>query len=1338
MLLGKTQSAREIQMLQRDLSHDAAKAAETVLGYLNFSTGSFDPQVYAAWNALFAATGTTGKEPWRAVVLCLQTELQRLAQSSPAFSDSAQAHAALGIVSDHILSDYLEFHRDLLFHQQQSTVFGPFFLGRVCEALLSEPQPWDDHAAVSSRTIRRLNDYIGYRPVAALQSQRIEPYEHEWVRPVPLFIRGAGAAVGPYQQVVELTLELLKNTEPEICDSAFFDLQSLDELAFDPRAYDFDHPANKRPNYHFGQWDPHHIDNRGNYRRFVVQQVTLDALMSRLQDQHEMSEEDARFEAAAVLAGTILMASGISGRGPDSHDSTVSLANLLPKIAAYRDAFYKHLISQTQGTHAERLAHEAKQLRQPFGGARQHLNAELARRRASQLEHVHLAMIFARMGFADSAKRQADVVPVASARLLCRVDCLLAGGQRELGRGNLAEAAKCAPRILELVQRGIHCGAVIDPWNIIGFDANFSLFPAIENSIHDHRADDLVELMDRLFGFYSALWSEAAAVDNEEVATATEREFHTTAAWWRQYAVHEVSVVDCADAQDTYMAARHVADALRLWHRAGAEAGDVRFWAPHAEAFDSPKAYGLVIDALLQRNDFVASRALLIHWVSQAHRVPLEQGDTSFYSLVERWLMRLVGQREEHLWSNEARADVWQRIRRFFDYLEANAEELWSVPRFEFSVDKPRATGSDDELFTEEQPTDDLFNAAYEGMVYCDSTDDGVDGEIFDDGNVAYDALTAESDRVCERLSFIESVARLWQLVAISPVIDRHASSPENVQGQTDALCHWIAVSRAHEQALLELLDDVRDFHIASSSGDHESMIEYDRSRLVKESLLERIIGAAVEVANANLLLRGALAAMGQSAAETVTTELDDDPTFELFAQTLASLLRRDRQGIEGTWDDLVASLMQRPLLYVPLAKGGTPRQIVEVRVRQRAIRNLLAWLPRIGMLIKTSVLLDAAREIEREHPVGPGAVTEFDDLFAIGYRAVIESMVTSAENWQLSDNQDKDDAEVSEHLVACLEQYTESMLVNWLAHSHTLRLSVLERVQDKKHWQALVGFIQRYGGELFTQRFLNLANVRAILHQGVDAWFDQLQEHGCEESELQLLAELGDKISRREAVGQLSLILEAIIENYAEYRDYNSTTTQSDRGEMLYTLLDFLRLRTRYDRVCWNLKPVILAHEILVRRRFDNAARTWRRALAERVNDEADAYVAKLQKLQKKYAMRMPTVADRIHERFTKPLVIDRIKALVEPALVEGKAGEPSRHFEVLQHETASLAEVPTGVGLDVPAWLIALEEEVDRLTMPEQHRHDELQLDTLLPRQLMSLDNLHHELDSWRANDD
>src|SRR5207248_1741904 len=76
------------------------------------------------------------------------------------------------------------------------------------------------------------------------------------------------------------------------------------------------------------------------------------------------------------------------------------------------------------------------------------------------------------------------------------------------------------------------------------------------------------------------------------------------------------------------------------------------------------------------------------------------------------------------------------------------------------------------------------------------------------------------------------------------------------------------------------------------------------------------------------------------------------------------------------------------------------------------------------------------------------------------------------------------------------------------------------------------------------------------------------------------LLDDLSAGVPPDEAAEQLGLVLEAIIENYGEYRDYNSTTTQSDRGELLYMLLDFLRLRTKYDRVCCNLKPVVLAHE--------------------------------------------------------------------------------------------------------------------------------------------------------------
>src|SRR5207245_8817514 len=110
----------------------------------------------------------------------------------------------------------------------------------------------------------------------------------------------------------------------------------------------------------------------------------------------------------AVLAGTILMASGTTGNGPGCHSSDVTLSNLLPQIATYRDQFYEQLLSRTTGPLGERLRPESQRTRQPFGGARQHLNHPLARRRAIQMQHVHLAQLYARMGYPDAVVAEAN------------------------------------------------------------------------------------------------------------------------------------------------------------------------------------------------------------------------------------------------------------------------------------------------------------------------------------------------------------------------------------------------------------------------------------------------------------------------------------------------------------------------------------------------------------------------------------------------------------------------------------------------------------------------------------------------------------------------------------------------------------------------------------------------------------------------------------------------------------------------------------------------------------------------------------------------------------------
>jgi len=208
---------------------------------------------------------------------------------------------------------------------------------------------------------------------------------------------------------------------------------------------------------------------------------------------------------------------------------------------------------------------------------------------------------------------------------------------------------------------------------------------------------------------------------------------------------------------------------------------------------------------------------------------------------------------------------------------------------------------------------------------------------------------------------------------------------------------------------------------------------------------------------------------------------------------------------------------------------------------------------------------------------------------------------------------------------------------------------------------------------------------------------------------EIKLLDDLDEVWPRDEAVEFLTIAIEAVVENYRSYRDYNTTTTQSDHGNLLYTLIDFLRLRATYDRVAWNLKPVVWAHEILVRRHRILAAEMWCQAFAERTAEAADAHVNQLGVLSQRYGIRLATVADRVAERFVRPLVIDRVKALIEPALTADPAGRQAA-FGALDREIADLASEPSGAGLDLPDWLAALEDEVTEVrSRSSQHLSDD-----------------------------
>lgn len=1257
-----------------------------VLGYLNFSSGAPDRRFRSQLNRLFALAEAAGGAPYSVVGRWLEEAIGRYTGSSAAFADLSSAEAARRAVFQGVLPAYRDHHRDLLHHQRPEDLFNSLFVARAFETVLAlgggrEAEP---DADLTAAALAQLNDFLGHRPLPTLQStERHEPYPHERVRPVPLYLHGAGVAAGRYRELIDAALTRLRSLPEALRETAHFDLDALDELAFDPRAYDFDHPVSKRPNYLFGQWDPHHVTNQGTYDRFVLQQATLDALLSRIEEAPPDERGDRLEEAGAVLAVTMLMAAMTSGRGPEAHDSTVTLATLVARIARLRDAAYEALVSSAPEPLQGRLLVEAQQLQQPYGGARQHLNQSLARLRAAQLQHVRLAELYARLGARDLAARHVDAVPAASARMAAEIRCRIAVADRLTSGGRLADALRELDAAEDCLLRAIDCGALADPWIILGFQGQFSLFRAVENSVPDHRLELLIDRVEQLFGGWRRLAAQAAASGDAELTEGVHARFERRAAWWDRFAATTVDQVRSLSGREAVESSRHVAASLAEWHRGGTATGDLAFWRQHVERFDSARAYAQVVEALLERGDLVAAQALLVQWLSEAHRVKLHEGEDSFHRLVAQWLRQAVD-------------EPWSRWKRFVELLEANADSWWEAPELEIGRAEGRRAASP--AADDSQAADDeheLYRAAYDQMTYRDSTADGVDADMLEGGAPTPSdfELDRESQRLGARVAMLSTAAEVWQAVAARAVRGDAASDLER-QDRDASLAQWSESAQRQRAGLTRLLDAVHGFALPPPLPSHESHLEYDRRSRIKESLLERIVLARIAAGDALRRLRS---------AQTEVALAVDEPALERCAVgVLRGLDRCDAERARSAMPELLAALNQERILFVPLGKGGDPRQVVDAKSTQHLVRQLVRGLPRIGRLVETCQLLRTAQAMERNRPSGSRPVSEFDSLFREGLTGLVGALASA--HGGAAPEADAD-------LLEALRHWSRSLLKLWLRHSQSLRLSVLEGVRDERHWLAIRTFITAYGEGLFTQRFLNPGNLRAILEFGVERYLRRLEADPPEDAPQKLLHDLETTLKRSEAATCLELTMEAVVENHEEYVDYNSTTVQSDHGDKLYVLLDFLRLKAAYHRVAWNIRPLVWVHDELVRLGRNQAADLWRRSIVEQTSQVADWHLKRLAELRAEHAVSLTSVGDRLAERFVQPLALARLRALVAPAAAELRSGDEGTACRALDQEVDELIAVPSGVRMGEPEWLEVIEDEVERIAsesrMPVSNPH-------------------------------
>ncbi len=1262
-----------------------------ILGYLNFSSGKPDPRFARNVSDVLAASG--GLSGFRTL---LESSLAQLRETEPAFAEATQAEQVLRLTLDVALPRYREHHSDLLHHVPAAAFEQPFFIARLFEAVIAQGGPWSDDDRIAAGVLTQINDYLGYRPLAVLENdQQMEPYDHERYRPIPLYIRDAGVANGPWRELIAATLNFLRRTPQDLLDEACFDLDHLDELAVDIRAHDHSHPVNKRTNYMFGEWDPHQIDTKGFYRRFVVRQIIMDALLAWLEQHDDVPMEERLADAATVLSGTILMASSISGSGPDTHDSTISLSSLLPTVARQRDAYYLRWINEAQGERRQRLMDQAQLTRQPFGHVRQQLNMFVAHYGARQVQHRHLAWLYARMGYKDASREEAAVIPALSARFETELQLLVTTASLQLDEGRVEDVEQLLVEAEDLLDRGIRCGALVDPWNILAFQGQFPLFSAREDAIPDNRVEILLDLMDQIFAVYSRAVGEAAAQGHSELRQRLARRFFDLADHWDRYATVAVEDLPHVAGLETWESSVQVADTLQQWNQAGSEAGDIAFWREHVRNFQSPRAYALVVEALLSKQDHVGAMALMMQWLAEAGTSGLESGRHTIYPLLLQW-MQLVTQ------GDGATAEMWPTVRRLFDYLEANAGELWHVPRLsdyselfheEAETDLPPRPLQDDEeldpFLDDEEATDEdnLYSAAYDDVVYRDSADDGQASETVDSGYAPGTTEFEIINRQLEpRLLFLQTLFRLWQMAATS-LATRDESLEDLAEHDLEVIRGWQARTEELQRGLVALLKDTWEHDVEANTGDLDLNIEYDIQLQARYMLLHSIIATTIGCVQAQRLLGSLLPhRAGSTRPEISATERKVSAIYR-------SIVRRDRRAVRRQLPGLLESIAERPLLYVPFENGGQPARVLRAKSLQSLIRFLLAQLPRMGLLRETLDVLRAAFRMERTSRPAGFAVTEFDRLFRIGLENSLSCLVQA---WSHRKSGSQDARQLAEYTAELVEHYTHL----WTLHSSTMRLSTVEELRDDELADEIREFIEEYGEDLFHTRMLTLGNIRTVLHQGLDNFLEHLEQESDPLHPVKLIEDIrAGRIDAQDAMDNIEIIYEAVVDRFDRFLEYNTTTTQSDYGEKFFCFLQFLRVECAYDRDAWTLTPMRLAHEALVRNGQLEAALMWEQDMRTQTAEMAEGHLTELTRLESSLGMRLPSLRDRISERFVKPLVVNRILALVPQALQDAREGrQPSSAFALLRSEIGAYLEDTFGSGIDVPQWLQSLEAEVTR----------------------------------------
>ena len=176
---------------------------------------------------------------------------------------------------------------------------------------------------------------------------------------------------------------------------------------------------------------------------------------------------------------------------------------------------------------------------------------------------------------------------------------------------------------------------------------------------------------------------------------------------------------------------------------------------------------------------------------------------------------------------------------------------------------------------------------------------------------------------------------------------------------------------------------------------------------------------------------------------------------------------------------------------------------------------------------------------------------------------------------------------------------------------------------------------------------------------------------------------------------------------------------------------LDFLRVLSHYDRVAWNIQPIVLAHEVLIREGEMEAGELWRKEVGKRtVRRRRQPATALPAACRRSTGSSFPASSRGWASGSSNRWPSNDCVPCSNRRPTKLKIAGPGPAFASLDKEVQGWLSRSLGVGFEVPEWIQTLEDEIDRIVSHAPMPQGRLEPYPDVPQVAVAWDSLADEI--------